>query len=94
MATITVRSPAQSREGVSKKTGEPYKMYFQDAVLETDEMRVPIQLDIESEATAHAEGRYTWNAENDISVGRYGVELRRFWRLKPIAPPTAARAKE
>lgn len=89
--TIKITSDVQKKEGTSRKTGEPYVMYYQSASLETAEMRLPIDLDIESPEKAYTVGKvYTWDVVKDLRPGKYGIELARRWTLTLHSPAKAA----
>lgn len=82
MAKITIKGPAITRTGTSQRTGKPYTIITQPAVLETSELRGPCDLELQDEGDAKAIGSvWNWNPEADLRFGRYGIETGRYWTL-------------
>ena len=78
---VTILSAPQSvtRDG---KNGE-YTKHTQEATLETANLRMTTDLDIESTSKAFAVGVYNCDVEAQLRPGKYGLELPRFLKLTP-----------
>jgi len=78
-AKITILTNAKSvtRDG---KTG-PYTKVTQLATFENASMKMPIDLEVEGEASGYAIGSYTVDLDSQLKVGKYGLELPRYWKL-------------
>lgn len=90
MAKITIKkgiddSEFQSRM-VTTKTGMQKQVFSQRAELETENLRILIDLDIEGPNKARPVGSvWEWDVEGDVVAGRFGPELSRNLTLKPAA---------
>ena len=81
-AKITVLTSAKSvtREG---KNGD-YTKTTQQATFENASMKMPIDLEVESESSGYSLGNYTIDLDSQLKVGKYGLELPRYWKLNPV----------
>ena len=88
MAKITIKGPASSRSDVSARTGKPYTIISQPAVLETASIRTPFDLDLPSlDAQKEVGSEWNWDVEESLKIGRYGPELPRFMPLVSASQP-------
>ena len=79
-ATITIKSEPQSRY-VTTKNGQK-QVHYQNASLETTEMRCNIEVEIDGPQAGYGNGKtYDWLIEKDVIPGRYGPELARRYTL-------------
>lgn len=79
--TVTIKSETKSRE-VTTKNG-PRTIHFQYADLETESMRVEVELELDGPNGGHPIGKtFDWAIVNDLMPGRFGPELRRKWTLR------------
>lgn len=80
---ITVKGAPQSRQ-VTTKQG-PKTVYYQPAQFENDQLRMQMDLDIDSVADAHPIGtKLEWDVTADLVPGQYGrIELARRKTLRP-----------
>jgi hypothetical protein len=91
-----IDSTVTTREGVSAKTGKPYKMRSQEIIVELngEVRRLPITL--QDNASPYSAGNYTIDILKHITVGAYGFEFQRFANIELVAvssanfPPKAA----
>ncbi|WP_411831976.1 hypothetical protein [Pseudoxanthomonas mexicana] len=87
MATITIKSEPLNRY-VTTKNGQK-QVHFQNAQLETSEMRVQVEVEIDGPQQAYVNGKsYQWDVEKDVIPGRFGPELARRYSLRDMAEPT------
>ncbi|GGD52540.1 hypothetical protein [Pseudoxanthomonas indica] len=83
-AKVTIKSEPQSRY-VTTKAGQK-QVHYQNAELETKQMRVQLEVEIDSPQQAYKQsGVYDWDVEADVIPGRYGPELARRMTLVPVA---------
>lgn len=76
----------QTRNGVSQRTGKPYTVHYQPATLETEDLRGPIEVEVDDPTKGYAVGGvYEWQMAKDLTLGRFGVDLGRRMTLVPIA---------
>lgn len=91
MAKITIKGPAITRSGTSNRTGRDYSITTQPAVLETDNIRTPFDLELpDMKAERLVGSEWSWDPEGDLKIGRYGVEVARYWTLVPMTAKKAA----
>lgn len=83
-AKVTIKSEPQSRY-VTTKNGQK-QVHYQNAELETKQLRVQLEVEIDSPQQAYANNSvHTWDIEADVIPGRYGPELARRMTLVPVA---------
>lgn len=93
MARVTIKESAKVRTGISKRTGKEYSINEQKAILETDNMKMPVDLALPDGHKGYAVGEvFNWDIESDMRAGRYGPELTREWTLIPVRAATAKAA--
>jgi len=69
---------------VTTKNGQK-QVWSQKAQLETEKMRVLIEVDIDGPSEAHDVGQtYEWDVTEDLVPGRFGPELARRMTLVPL----------
>lgn len=78
---VTILTPVRSETKMGKK-GE-YTVHSQEATVETKQLRMTFDLDVESPGRAYAVGAYDADIESQLKPGRYGLELPRFLKLTP-----------
>jgi hypothetical protein len=92
MAKITIKSEPQSRSGTSNK-GKPYSVVWQNATLETENLKVPVEVELQHpDKPYQVGGVFEWEPESDLRVGRFGIELSRYMTLTPAQPGKRANA--
>lgn len=89
-AKITIKSEPMNRY-VTTKNGQK-QVHFQNATLETSEMRCQIEVEIDSPQNGYQQQTYDWDVEKDVIPGRYGPELARRYTLVPPAQRKPAQA--
>lgn len=84
---VTVKSTANSRQ-VTTKTGQIKTIYSQIVQVETEQMRVQTEHEIDSPDKALPVGAvYAWDVMQDLVPGRFGIELaRRMTLVEPAKP--------
>lgn len=83
-AKVTIKSEPQSRY-VTTKNGQK-QVHYQNAELDTKQMRVQLEVEIDSPQQAYANNSvHAWDIEADVIPGRYGPELARRMTLVPVA---------
>lgn len=88
---VTIREPATSRQ-MTTKAGAVKTIYSQRAEVETEQMRVSVELEIDDPTKAHPVGsKFYWNLTPDLVPGRFGIELAR--RQTLVAVQAAADKK-
>lgn len=88
---VTVREAPTSRT-VTTKQGTQKTIYSQRAEVETEQMRVSVELEIDDPTKAHPVGsKFYWNLTPDLVPGRFGIELAR--RQTLVAVQAAADKK-
>lgn len=86
---VTIKSGVETRE-VNGKNGLR-KVIFQRAQLETQALRIQLEVEIDNPTDARPVGSvYRWDVVADLTPGRFGCELARRMTLVPEA---AAQAK-
>ncbi len=92
---ITINSAVETRT-VTTKTGMQKPVYSQRATLETEAMRIQIEVEVDGLDKGYAVGAVKeWDLTTDLVPGRYGVELaRRMTLVDPagIKPQPANKA--
>jgi hypothetical protein len=90
---ITIKGNAEPRN-VTTKTGATKTVYSQQAQLETEMMRVQIDIEVDSPNHAYRVGEVLeWDVVADLQPGQYGrVELARKKTLRTRTVETAKRA--
>lgn len=83
---ITIKSAqVQTKNGISKRTGNEYSIRQQVGQAETDEFRVPVTLTLGDEQQPYAPGVYDVDFERSVQIGRYGdPEFKREIVLIPL----------
>lgn len=89
---ITVKGAPESRQ-VPTKQGMQTR-YYQPAQFENEQLRMQLDLDIDSVADAYPIGtRLEWDVTADLVPGQYGrIELARKKTLRPMDSGTKAKA--
>lgn len=83
-ATITINGPVDSRNVTTSK-GLPKTIYSQKCTLETKNMRIMHDLEVDGPHAGYPVGsKYVWDIEADVIPGRYGPELARRQTLVPV----------
>ncbi len=83
MAKITIKSEPLNRY-VTTKNGQK-QVHYQNAQLETSEMRVQVEVEIDGPQQAYTNGKtYEWDVEKDVIPGRFGPELARRYTLRDV----------
>lgn len=83
-AKVTIKTDPQNRY-VTTKSGQK-QVHYQNAELETKQMRVQLEVEIDSPQQAYKNGGvYNWDIEADVIPGRYGPELARRMTLIEVA---------
>lgn len=90
MAKIKITSEPKSRY-VNTKNGQR-QVHFQDATLETEEMRIKVEVEIDNPQVAFAQVEHDWLIERDVIAGRFGPELARRFTLVPVKAQSPAKA--
>lgn len=89
MPIVTILEAADSRQVTTSK-GQIKTIYFQRAQVETQQMRVGIELEIDDPTKGHAIGKkFGWNLLPDLVPGRFGIELARRQSLVELTPAAA-----
>lgn len=85
--TVKITTPVETRT-VTTKTGMPKAIYYQRATLETDEMRIQVEVEVDGPDKGYAVGAAKeWDLVRDLVPGRFGIELAR--RMTLIDPQGA-----
>ncbi|MGV8955919.1 MAG: single-stranded DNA-binding protein [Cypionkella sp.] len=80
------------KEGISGKTGKPYKLFLQEAEAETAEYRAKLELSLPDNGKPYAVGEYLVDWNRSIVVDQYGqFRFTRQLVLTPVAAPANAR---
>jgi hypothetical protein len=91
-AHVTILGPVQSRT-IETKNGQK-TLHEQKASLETEAMRVTIEVGVDGPNAGYAVGgKYRWNVAADLVPGRFGVELARRMTLEPLAVAEAVKPR-
>lgn len=85
--TVTIRSTVNARQ-VTTKNGQLKTIYSQQVQVETEQMRVQTEHEIDSPDKALPVGAvYAWDVTQDLVPGRFGIELaRRMTLVEPAKP--------
>ena len=76
---------------VTTKNGQQKQVFSQKAQLETDTMRIQIDVDVDGPNAAYPVGAVKdWDVTADLVPGRFGVELAR--RMTLVDPAKAVRS--
>lgn len=84
MAKITIKSAVNSITRDKKDGSGTYTKHTQEATFETDSMRIAMEVEVKDPRYGYAEGVYAYDVENQLVVGRFGLELPRFPKLVPL----------
>ncbi len=85
--TVKITTPVETRT-VTTKTGMPKAIYYQRATLETDEMRIQVEVEVDGPDKGYPVGAAKeWDLVRDLVPGRFGIELAR--RMTLIDPQAA-----
>lgn len=85
---ITIKSEVNNRMSPPNKNGQVRQVFWQDAELNTDNMRMQFEYEVDGPAFAAPVGEtFEWDIEADVIPGRFGPELarRKTLRKKPAA---------
>ena len=84
---ITIKSGVNTRTVTTSK-GFAKQLYSQQATLETEEMRVQIEVEVDSPDHAYPVGAVKeWDLVKDLVPGQYGLGLaRRMTLIDPAKP--------
>lgn len=89
---ITVIEAVTSRIVTTSK-GQQKTIYSQRAQVETEQMRVSIDLEVDDPTKAHPVGsKFYWNLTPDLVPGRFGIELARRQTLVAVQSPADKKA--
>ncbi|NUO74587.1 MAG: hypothetical protein HOQ32_01095 [Lysobacter sp.] len=82
---ITITGTAQVRQ-ITDAKGFAKQLHFQAASLETDQMRVQIDVEFDAPEQAYRVGeKFAWDVTADLVPGRYGrSDLARRRTLRPL----------
>lgn len=87
-ATITIKSEPLTRMQPTKNG--PRQVHFQNAQLETSELRMQIEIEIDGPNVGYVKDKqYAWDLERDVRPGTYGPELARRYTLIDAKPAAA-----
>ncbi|KRG72490.1 hypothetical protein ABB27_01005 [Stenotrophomonas terrae] len=90
---ITIKSEVQSRTVTTSK-GMPKSIYNQQATLETEEMRIQIEVEVDGPDKGYPVGAVKeWDVVKDLVPGRFGIELARRMTLVDPAKPQQQQSK-
>lgn len=74
---ITINSTVETRTVTTSK-GLPKAIYNQRATLETEEMRIQIEVEVDGPDKGYPVGAVKeWDVVKDLVPGRFGIELAR-----------------
>lgn len=92
---ITINSNVETRT-VTTKTGMQKPVYSQRATLETEAMRIQIEVEVDGLDRGYPVGAVKeWDVVADLVPGRFGVELaRRMTLVDPQSARSGASAKQ
>lgn len=91
MPLITILGAADSRQVTTSK-GAQKTIYFQRAQVESEQMRVGIELEIDDPTKGHDVGKkFGWDIVKDMVPGRFGIELARRQTLVDLTPAATAK---
>lgn len=82
--TVKITTPVESRTVTTSK-GIPKSIFFQRATLETEEMRIQVEVEVDGPDKGYPVGAAKeWDLVRDLVPGRFGIELAR--RMTLIDP--------
>lgn len=85
--TVKIVTPVQTRT-VTTKSGMPKAIYYQRAQLESEEMRIQVEVEVDGPDNGYPVGvTKEWDVVRDLVPGRFGIELAR--RMTLIEPASA-----
>lgn len=89
---ITIKSEVLNRMSPPGKNGQVRQIFWQDAQLETENLRMQFDYEVDGPAFALPVGKVMeWDIEADVIPGRYGPELARRKTLREIRPAAAVK---
>jgi hypothetical protein len=89
--TVKILEAAKDRY-VTTKNGQK-QVWSQKAQLETEKMRILIDVDVDGPTAAYDVGQvYEWDLTEDLVPGRFGPELARRMTLIPVGKAQAKAA--
>ncbi|HHA2378905.1 TPA: hypothetical protein ACOEBN_000368 [Stenotrophomonas maltophilia] len=84
---VTINSAVEIRY-VTTKSGMQKQVHFQRATLESELMRVQVEVEVDGPEKGYAVGAVKeWDLVSDLVPGRYGIELAR--RMTLVDPAGA-----
>lgn len=89
MAKVTINAAPVSKTLDKKDKSGTYTKITQSSTFETRVMKMPLELDVENDS-GYPIGEYELDVESQLKVGRYGLELPRYWKLQAISKKAAA----
>lgn len=72
MKIIVEATEVRTRSGISSKTGKPWQMHEQSALLRGERVMGEIRLDLEAADKPYPVGEYEIDFERSIGIGSYG----------------------
>lgn len=83
---ITIKSEVQTRHVTTSK-GMQKAIYSQQATLETEEMRIQVEVEVDGLDRGYQVGAVKeWDVVKDLVPGRFGIELaRRMTLVDPVS---------
>jgi hypothetical protein len=72
MKIVVENTAIRSRSGISSKTGKPWEMHEQTALLRGERVMGEIRLDVEAPDKPYPVGEYEIDFERSIGIGAYG----------------------
>jgi hypothetical protein len=91
-AKITILGAVESRNITTQKG--PKTVYGQRASLETEAMRISIEIECDGPNMGYAVGsQHVWDVAADLVPGKFGVDLARRKTLRPFVAEAAKPAR-
>lgn len=89
---VKIISAVETRT-VTTKNGMPKAIYYQRATLETEEMRINVEVEVDGPEKGYPVGAVKeWDLVRDLVPGRFGIELaRRMTLIEPLAAKQPAK---
>ena len=83
---VTIKDKAASRD-ITMKNGQQRKVWYQPVVVDCEQFRVTVDMDIDDEKSAHPIGaRYEWDVVADLVPGAFAsIDLARRMTLIPLS---------
>lgn len=83
---VKIISAVETRT-VTTKNGMPKAIYYQRATLETEEMRINVEVEVDGPEKGYPVGSAKeWDLVRDLVPGRFGIELaRRMTLIEPLS---------